>query len=54
MQENVSFLESLVTKIAGKLPVLPPVRHPEVLQASHLLTDVTQLAKNVNDVFAHY
>ena len=54
MEENVSFLESLVTKVTGEPPILPPVRPPEVLQAGHLLSNLTQLAKNINDVFAHH
>ena len=55
VEEDVSFLESLVTKVAGESPILPPVRPPEVLQAGHLLSDVTQLAKNIRDtVFAHH
>ena len=36
------------------LPVMSPVRPPQVLQAGHFLSDVTKLAKNICDVFAHH
>ena len=54
MEQNESFLEPLITKVAGESPILSPIRPPEVLQAGHLFSDLTQLAKNINDVFAHH